>query len=959
MERRATSDAAREREPSPDTVVLSSAVSGVVSGVVSARDAAALLGVHERTVRRAIGRGELAATKRGRGFAIAPEALDRYRLSRGPSAPEPDPLPPRPLLELVPAPVVPPAPIALPVLEWTRPVGLPAPLTPFIGREREAATIAALLGRDGVRLVTLTGPGGIGKTRLALRVASDLAPRYADGAVLVPLAPVRLADRVLPTVALALGLRDGEDHPPLERLIGFLGDREVLLVLDNFEHVTDAGPSLVDLLVACPGLTILVTSRAPLRVSGERLFAVPPLALPPRPAASGAGGATPDLAEVAAAEAVRLYLDRAQAADAAFALTAANGSAVAEICRRLDGLPLAIELAAAHGAVLSPAALLARLDQQLPLLGGGPRDQPDRLRTMRGAIAWSQDLLDPPQRALLRRLAVFAGSFTVDGAEAVADLAAQPLAQPPTPVAAPTAATRGDAGRPATGATEAAVLDHLAALVGGSLLQRVEQADGESRFGMLETVREFALEHLTAAGEEAAVRRAHAAWCLGFVDRAQAALWAAGQEELLDRIETEHDNLRAALSWAVANDPETALRLAAGLGPFWSKRSHWREGRAWLERALATGAGRESAARATALGRVGAIAGDQGDFEEAERYLDESLALADRIGDAPIAARALRGLGILASNRSDFGRAAALFEQALTGFRDQEDQPGIARCLNDLGLVAERQGDHDRAIVYQEEALPIARRLGDRWQVCVILGNLGGAYYDRGDFARGEALSEEALGLARRLGDTFGVAVNLHNLGNCALRLGDIGGAIERYQETLELTRQLGERHLASRTLDRLGVALHRCGAPRPAARLFGAAAALREATDDTLFADEDVDLTARFRAVRDELGDAVYVAAWESGLSLPFEVAVAEAVAVAGSATPLAPAAPVADVGLTAREVEVLRLLADGRADKEIAAALFMARPTASKHVAAIIAKLGVGSRTAAVAFALRHDLV
>jgi non-specific serine/threonine protein kinase len=476
---------------------------------------------------------------------------------------------------------------------------------------------------------------------------------------------------------------------------------------------------------------------------------------------------------------------------------------------------------------------------------------------------------------------------------------------------------------------------------------------------MLETVREFALEQLRLTGEADAASAAHAAFYLDFITRAQPALWAAASKELLESIDTEHDNLRAALTWALNQEPETALSLAAGLGAFWSKRSYWAEGRSWLERALQTGAGQETIDRAAALGRAGAIVGEQGDFDLARPYLEESLGLADRLGDAQIAARALRGLGILASNQSDFPRAASLFAQALERFRDLGDQPGIARSLNDLGLIADRQGDQDRAIAYQEEALPIARAVGDDWQICVILGNLGGAFYDRGDYARGEMLSQEALDLARQIGDTFGIAVNLYNLGNCAVQLGDLGGAFSRYQESLALSRDLGERHLASRTIDRLGVALHLTGSSRSAARLFGAADTIRHEIGDTLFAEEDASLTARFQEVRDALGEAAFAAASDSGRSLPFDTAVTEAMTLAASALATLKAAPIQEVaGLTAREIEVLRLLAEGQADKGIADALFISPRTVSSHVAAIIAKLGVDSRTAAAAVALRGGL-
>ena len=536
--------------------------------------------------------------------------------------------------------------------------------------------------------------------------------------------------------------------------------RHALLLLDNLEQVTAAGPHLAELLTDCPHLTLLITSRTPLRISGERIVEVPPLGLPATPGRSSEAVELRPLADVAAAEAVRLFVERAVVATGEFALTESNAQAVSAICARVGGLPLAIELAAARVRVLSPAELLARLARPLPVLADGPQDQPVRLRTMQSAIAWGYDLLTPEQQALLRRLSVFSGGISLPAAEYMAYHASSD----------PTTA------RPA--------LDRLSALLDASLLQRRENADGQSRFSMLETVREFALVLLARLDEEHAVRLTHAVFFTGIIDDAQPALWGATSEELLDQIELEHDNFRAALEWTIAHDPELALRLAGGLGQFWSKRAHWTEGRSWLVRALATGAG-PAVHRALALGRSGAIAGDQGDVVEARRCLTESMELARRLGQVQIEARALRGLGILASNGSEFEHARELFSEALDRFLALDDKPGIARSLNDLGLVAERQGDHVAAITYQERALPIARTIGDEWQICLILGNLGGAYVDQGDYARGEALTREALDIARRIGDAFGVAVNLYNLGSSVLELGDLSSAIGHFRETL------------------------------------------------------------------------------------------------------------------------------------------------------------------------------
>jgi DNA-binding CsgD family transcriptional regulator len=621
-------------------------------------------------------------------------------------------------------------------------------------------------------------------------------------------------------------------------------------------------------------------------------------------------------------------------------LTSENASQVAAICEQVDGLPLAIELAAARSAVLSPSALLARLTRRLRLLTGGPHDQPTRLRTMRDAIAWSYDLLDAATQERFRRLAVFSGGFSLPAAEAVDD--------------------HSPAASGSSQAVSESVLDSLAVLVTSSLIQRGDDSAGEPRFSMLETVREFALEQLVGAGEEDAARFAHAAYFLQFMTEAESRLWASTSQPLLEEIEREHDNLRGALTWTIDHDPETAMRLAGELGAFWSKRSYWVEGRTWLDRVLATEVLPATRDRAIALGRMAAIAGDQGDYADATRFYEECLGIGPQLGDFDVTARALRGLGIVASNQSEFDRAALLFAQALEQFQMLKNQPGIARCLNDLGLVADRQGDHDQAVAHQEEALPIARAVGDDWQVGIILGNLGEAYYSRGQFARGEALIQEALEVCRRIGDSFGIAVNLYNLGNFVLERGDPIAATEFYRDSLVLTHQLDEGHLASRTLDRLGVALHQTGASRQAARLSGAAASFRESVGDSLFLEEDTNLRARFQQIRDALNQGEYDAAWEAGRTVPFDHAIAEAIALADAALASRRSAPARAIsGLSVREIDVLRLLADGHADKAIANMLFISPRTASSHVAAIIAKLGVESRTAAVALALRSGLV
>ncbi len=807
---------------------------------------------------------------------------------------------------------------------------VPAPLNALIGRAAELTALRCLLAGDDVRLVTLTGPGGVGKTRVALALAAGVDAAQAGSVAFIPLAPLSDAALVLPAIAEHLAIHESE-LTPLHALIARLRDRRCLLVLDNFEQLRAAAPLVTDLLLACPGLRVVATSRRRLGLSGEHEFPVSPLAV--------AASQQATLEELGRVPAIQLFVARAQAAAPAFTLTDANARQIGEICQRLDGLPLAIELAAPRTRLLSPAALLSRLSHRLHLLTGGPGDAPARLQTMRQAIAWSDDLLAPPAQELLRRLAVFAGGFTLEAADAISTASPE---------------QRGNENAPPT------TLDLVGTLVDESLLQIAEQADGERRFGMLETVREYALERLAAAGEEPATRRRHALHYVNLVERADP--WQAAPQVWLNDVQAEHDNLRAALTWSLTNDPEMALRLAGGLWRFWSQRGHWTEGRGWLTQALAAGPDASPAIRAAALGGAGTLADEQGDFAQANRLLEESLALGRQTGDERRAARALRSLGIVASNQSEFDRAVAHFSDALVRLRLIQDQDGIARCLTDLGLVAHRQGDHQRALVHFHEALPLARATGDQMFIAILLSNLGGAYMSAGDWKRGEALTEEALDQSRLIGDQYGAAINLYNLADCVQRRGNVTGAWDRYRDSLVLTEELGDRKFGSRILDRIAHLLVVSGVPRSAAHLLGAAAAIRREIGDELFPLEVEFVSEAIALARATLGDDAFEAAWNVGGALsPAQI-------LAG---PLALTLPplvdehqerlrrMQQLGLTARERDVLGLLAMGWADKEIASSLAITRRTASKYVVSIRAKLHAPSRTAAVSAAYEAGLI
>lgn len=863
---------------------------------------------------------------------------------------------------------------------------LPAPLTSLLGRQQEVATACTLLQRTEVRLLVLTGPGGIGKTRLAFQIATDLREDFSAGVCFVALDALRDPALVASTIAHTLGLREIASASVVDQLIDYLCEKQLLLLLDNFEQVTSAAPLLTDLLVACPKLKLLVTSRARLHVRGEHELIVPPLALP-EPEHFADGEALLQYAAVA------LFLQRAQALQPQFQVSRTNAHAIAEICVRLEGVPLAIELAAARITQLPPQALLARLSQRLEVLTRGPQDAPVRQQTLRNTLAWSYELLSAWEQWLFRHLSIFVHDCTLEAAETIC--------------AAP---GKGES----DGAT--GVFDGIASLIDKSLLYLTEYEAEEPRFRMLETTREYGRELLARCEETEALRQGHADYYLNLAERAAQA-WEGPQHAVwLERVERDHENLRATMQWALergedADRMEVAFRLGSALRSFWQVRGYFREGRSFLEQVLAQSEESQTSLRAKAFNDAILLAISQGDHAWGEALCQQNLMRCRELGDGPAIARALYLLGWIALLGGNLVRAHSLLEESLALFREVGDQGGSLVALFWVGVAITYQGKYARAYALFEQILAAQRELANKRGIAWSLFHLAWVHFlSQSDLIPVRLLLTEAGALFKEIGDKWGIAECSQFLGRLTLQQGDVVTAYTLLERSLTLFREIGNRRGIARSLFHLGdvtamqqdwarahmlyeeslneaqavndtfeitsclegvagiVAAERgtLASVLWAAQLWGAAEALREKIGAPLPPVERAGYERGVAAARSSLGKRLFAAYWAQGRTMTPE----QALAAQGKGTaPSEPAPPSGSIlasnvaanatGLTAREVEVLRWVARGLTDAQVAAQLVISPRTVTSHLSSIYNKLGVSSRSAATRFAMNHQLV
>jgi len=782
--------------------------------------------------------------------------------------------------------------------------------------------------------MTLTGAGGSGKTRLALEVARDLIDAYPDGVWLVELAPLSEEALVEKVVAEALKVAERPQEPIADTLVEVLGDKQLVLVVDNCEHLIEATARLVDrLLDSCPRVRILATSREALGVEGEARWLVPPLSAPePQGTLSSE--------ELEGYESVVLFVERARGRDPSFSLGPENAFAVAEICRRLEGIPLAIELAAARVGMFSIEQISERLEGSLDLLTHGGRTAMPRQQTLKGTLDWSYELLSEDEKEIFGRLSVFAGGWTLEASETVG------------------------AGEGIEGIE---ILELLSGLVDKSLIVTQRVDGGSVRYRMLEPIRQYALEKLEESGEAEAAKRAHAEYFLVLAEEAEPELFGPRDVEGLDRLEREHDNMRASLSWALERgEAELGLRLGGALGMFWHAHGHPGEGRRWLEAALAKDDGASVTARIEALKALFWLVFEQWDLDRAGAVAEEAMELGAKTEIEGSLAASLRIM--LAGPlwiRGDYERARKLLEESLAISRKSDDKVRIAEALFQLGCMSGNStslGETARAKKYYEEGIAVCREVDYPYRLPELLLSLGYMLMLEGDYERGVALNEEAVAICREHGYRRSLNFALNNLGWAALLQGDHERAKTFYQESLTLCKELGDKMIASESLEGLACLSAAEGEALRAGRLFGASQALSEAVGAVAFdlsPEEDAWREPYRVTARSQLGEA----SWEEMLALGRAMDLEEATEYAfseekPSATPSPTSMPERPAGLTSREVEVLGLVATGLTSAQVAAELFLSTRTVDTHLTSIYHKLGVTSRAAATRFALEHGL-